>query len=333
MFDYLNLNLRSLSNPRPKRPRGHATRFKTPQKSTDESDALSESNVHQSRRVQFGTPSAVEYEIDRPPRHLTPMSQEVTRKRYSMDPKEPTREENKITHETKQNNLILSEWEDQFSVMTSNRNRSSDRSRSGSSSKRNRRNRRSSSIFSPGSRISLAYDNSSLTNRDAKQKDNAFTSTSSDSKLAMVTTASVSLSMLRSKKSLEDTSTNATPRATPMSTVRPADENQTWDFVADLGSINSKGAMELSPHSSRPGTKEIACGSGTSTVMNTNNSMMSEENNKPSSDVNIDTINAFAASIDNDLSNHGRAAENNSSNSNSSLSCYEGVVSYVMATK
>ena len=29
----------------------------------------------------------VEYEIDRPPGHLTPMSQEVTRKRYSMDPK------------------------------------------------------------------------------------------------------------------------------------------------------------------------------------------------------------------------------------------------------
>lgn len=330
MFEYLNLNLYSLSNPRPKRPRGHATRFKTPPKPTDESDALSESNVHKSRRVQFGSPSAVEYEIDRPPGHLTPMSQEVTRKRYSMDPKEPTRQENEITHETKQNNLILSEWEDQFSVTTSNRNRSSDRSRSGSSSKRNRR---SSSIFSPGSRISLAYDNSNQTNRDAKQKDNAFTSTSSDSKLAMVTTDSVSLSMLRSRTSLEDTSTNATSQATPMSTVRPADENQTWDFVADLASINSKGAMELSPHSSRPGTKEIACGSGTSTVMNTSNSMMSEENNKPTSDVNLDTINAFAASIDNNLSNHRRAAQNNSSSSNSSLSCYEGVVSYVMATK
>jgi hypothetical protein len=261
------------------------------------------------------------------------MSQEVTRERYSMDPKEPTREENEITHETKQNNLILSEWEDQFSVMTSNKNRSSDRSRSGSSSKQNRRNRRSSSIFSPGSRISLAYDNSILTDRDAKQNDNAFTSTSSDSKVAIVTASSVSLTMLKSKKSFEITSTNAAPQTTPMYNVKPADANQTWDFVADLGSINSKGAMELSPHSSRPGTKEIACGSGMNAVMNTSNSMMSKKNNKPSFDVNLDTINAFAASIDNDLSNHSRAAEKNSSSSNSSLPCYEGIVSYVMAIK
>jgi len=305
-----------LSNPRPKRPRGHTTRYKTPQKSTDELDALSESNVHLSRRVQFGIPSAVEYEIDRPPGHLTPMSQEVTRKRYSMDPKESTREEDEITQETKQNNLILSEWEDQFSMMRNNINRSCDRSRSGSSSKRDKRNRRSSSIFSPASRISLAYDNSNHTNRDAKEKDDAFTSSPPDSKLAMVTTDSTSL---------VESSSHATSQATPMSTARRADENQTWDFVADLGSINSKGAMELSPHSSSPRTIESACGRGNSTIMNTSNSMMLEENSQPPADVNLDTINTLRAAIDDESPNQKRTLQTESSSSDSSLSCCAGV--------
>jgi len=291
-----------LSIPRPKRQRGHTIRYKTPPKSTNELDTLSESNVHLSRRVQFGIPSAVEYEIDRPPGHLTPMSQEVTRKRYSMNPKETTREEDEITQETKQNNLILSEWEDQFSNMRSNKSGSSDRlRRSGSSSKRNRR---SSSIFSPASRISLIYDNSNQTSVDTKEKDGAFTSSSSDFKSSMDISDPASLSTLRSEISLEENSNHPTSQATPMSIVKPADGNQTWNFVADLGLFNSKGAMELSPHSSSPGGRESSRGSGTSTIMKIRNSLMVEENAPPPADVNLDTINTFGAAIDDDPQQH-----------------------------
>lgn len=314
-----------LSNPRPKRPRGYAARYKTPPKSTDELSALSESNAHQPRRVQFGIPSAVEYEIDRPPDHLTPMSQEVTSKRYSMNPKEPTREENEITQETRQNNSILSEWEDQFANMRSNRNRSRDRSRNGSSSKRNRRNRRSSSIFSPATNISLGYDCANQTNRDAKEKDDALSSDASDSKSATITANSASLNMFGSRLSLEETSSDATSQTTPIHTTRTADDNQTWDFVADFGLINSKGAMELSPHSTSSKTKEPACKSVTSAIKNACNTIMPIENTPSPTDVNLDAINAFGTASDNDSQNRLRTVPDDNSNGDSSLFLGEGL--------
>mmetsp|Transcript_15916 Transcript_15916/g.36853 ORF Transcript_15916/g.36853 Transcript_15916/m.36853 type:complete len:959 (+) Transcript_15916:293-3169(+) len=331
----LQLNMRSfsasrapppkgcLSNPRPKRPRGQTSRYKTPPKSADQSDGMSESNVQETRRVQFGMTSAVEYEIDRPSGHLTPMSQEVTRKRYSMNPKEPSEEENNITQETKQNNLILSEWEDQMSKMRSSRKRSSDRlRRNESSNKRNRRNRRSSTLFSPQSRISLVCDDLN-TNRYRKgEKDVELTSISSDSKPAMIMTHSATPSLLRSKNSLNaDTSDAASQTTSHGSTGRLLDDNQTWDFVADLRSINSKGAMGLSPSTSSPATKE----SSMSTITKSRNSLLREETIHSPADGQFDIRNKFIEAIGNDLPNCYPFFQNNCSSRDSAVPCSEQI--------
>mmetsp|Transcript_14139 Transcript_14139/g.35527 ORF Transcript_14139/g.35527 Transcript_14139/m.35527 type:complete len:577 (-) Transcript_14139:132-1862(-) len=296
-----------LSNPRPKRPRGQTPRYKTPPKSSVELSARSESNSHQSRRVQFGIPSAVEYEIDRPPGHLTPMSQEVTRKRYSMDPKEPTREEDEITQETKQNNSILSEWEARFSTMPEKKIRSHDRSkRNGSSNKRNRRNRRSSSIFSPANRVSLACGHSNQNNPAMNQADNSHTLPSSHSKSAIDATDLTSQRVLSSNKLSEDSLKKSQAKA--MSIARSADENQTWDILADLGSINSKGAMELSPHSSTPEIKESVSRIVGNASTNVGCSTKLEEKSPPPCNVNFDAINAVGAALNDDSPNHRLAS-------------------------
>ena len=284
----------SFSNPRPKRPIGHATRYKTPPKPSDDPDELSESNIRRSRKVQFGIPSAVEYEIDRPPGHLTPMSQDVTRKRYSMDPKEPTRDEYEVTQETKQNNLILSEWEDGFPNMRSNRDRSSDRSRSGSSSKRKRRNRRSSSLFSPGSRVSLAYDGANLPNSCMKEDNDPF--------------LNISKPVLNKNKSMKGTHTDLVAKTTPISAAKPSDQDRTWDFLASLGSINSNGAMELSPRSSSPKRIESIHGSGANATTDEINPITSKENTPAPTDLKILRIKA------------GHVAENESLNHVSNFS-------------
>jgi hypothetical protein len=237
-----------------------------------------------------------------------------------MEPKEPTLEEDEITHETKQNNMILSEWEEQLSKISGNRSRSSDRSRrSGSSSKRNRKNRRSSSIFSPASRVSLIDNNNGQIVR--KQKDTAYTSNSSDSKLNRIASKSASLGMSRSKTSLEETSS-----LTSLPTVSHADENRTWNFMADLGSINSKGAMELSPHTSSPGAKD--CGSGSNPF--TCNSLMTEKNSPPAADVNLESINTYGAAVDHSPNNR-RGFRNLCRDS--SPPCCKGAVSTDMPTK
>lgn len=223
---------------------------------------MSGSNTNQRRRVQFGIPSAVEYEVENPPGHLTPMSQEVTKKRYSMDPKEPSREDEEITQETKQNNLILSEWEDQFSASVEDNVRRSHRKRrrESSSKKRNRKNRRSSSIFSPSSRISLEHSHTTLAHPSTKEHENTGPLTASQSNTASDAINSTSISFLSSKKSFNVTSSsNASPQATPLTNAGRLSEAQTWNFVADLGSINSKGAMELSPNPANSNTKQPLC--------------------------------------------------------------------------
>lgn len=309
-----------LSNPRPKRPRGHANRYKTPSKSLENLVGLSELNfTHKSRRVQFGIPSAVEYEIDRPAGHLTPMSQEVTRKRYSMDPKKSSREEEKITQETKENNTILSEWENRFTDDRPKRN--------GSSSKRKRRNRRSSSIFSPASRMSLDYDDTHQSNSDVKKKSEtkqpqiSIGSRPSDSPSDMVATNLASLSMSSPNTFLEGSNTSTTPKPTLTPSTRREDEQRTWDFVADLGTINSKGAMELSSHSFNPGTIESARGGVTCEMSSTNRLMIKEENDSPQQHPDLDRINSLGAAFDNDSPNRGEKLPNDSSTGSSSLSC------------
>jgi hypothetical protein len=309
----LKHQLPSLSNIKPKRPRNQTPRYKTPPTSPEDLEVSSQAKEQQPRRVQFGVPSAVEYEVDRPPGHLTPMSQEVTRKRYSMDPKESTHEEEKMTQETKENNMILSEWEDQLSIGEASRsknNNTSDRTRgkSGSSTKRNRKNRRSSSIFSPASRMSLDYDDTNERNCDTSE--DKFDSKHSTCSLAAATsTASPSMMVAKDLASLSMSPSNTSPEerkhtnncmVTSTIPMPSADEQRTWDCVADLGSINSKGASELSPQL-RPGVIQ-STGSSSSASSATNTLMISEKNTPPPTNINLDTIHSFgAAAFDNDV--------------------------------
>ncbi|MGK3739907.1 MAG: hypothetical protein ACI90V_006755 [Bacillariaceae sp.] len=315
LFYDLITNFPSLSNAKPKRPRNQTPRYKTPPTSPEDLEVSSQAKEQQPRRVQFGVPSAVEYEVDRPPGHLTPMSQEVIKKRYSMDPKESTHEEEKMTKETKENNMILSEWEDQLSIGEANRsenNNTSDRTRgkSGSSTKRSRKNRRSSSIFSPASRMSLDYDDTNERNCDTSEDKldathstcslAAATSASTASPSMMVAKDLASLSMSPSNTSSEKRKHTNKCMVTNTTPMPSADEQRTWDFVADLGSINSKGASELSPQL-RPGViQSTGNSSGASSANNT--LMISEKNTPPPTNINLDTIHSFgAAAFDNDV--------------------------------
>lgn len=307
----LNHQLHSLSNIKPKTPRNQTPRYKTPPTSREDLEVSSQAKEQQPRRVQFGVPSAVEYEVDRPPGHLTPLSQEVTRKRYSMDPKESTHEEEKMSQETKENNMILSEWEDQLSIGAASRsknNNTNDRTRgnSGSSTKQDRKNRRSSSIFSPASRMSLDYDDTNEINCDtSKEKFDVKHETSSLA--APTSTASPSMMVAKDLASLSMSPSNTSPEekkhtnncmVTSTTPMPSADEQRTWDFVADLGSINSKGASELSPQL-RPG-QSTGSSSGASSASTTR--MLSEKNTPPPTNINLDSIHSFgAAAFDNDV--------------------------------
>ena len=224
--------------------------YKTPPTSPDELDVKPN---NQPRRVQFGLPSAVEYEVDRPTGHLTPMSQELTRKRYSMDPKESTYEEEKLTQETKENNIILSEWDEELSIGKFSRREqdrtSDDMKEYRSLSKPNRKDRRSSSIFSPSSRICFQYDKNEIDRKSVEYK-----STNDISPSIVVAKSLASMTMSPSNTSFgEEHGTFAETNTTP---IQNADEQRTWNFLADLGSINSKGAKEISPPPFQGGIKQ-----------------------------------------------------------------------------
>jgi len=305
-----------LSNPRPKRRRNQATRYKTPPTSPEELGVSSQAKEQQPRRVQFGVPSAVEYEVDRPPGHLTPISQEVTRKRYSMDPKEFTHKEEQMTQETKENNVILSQWEDQFSIGKANSDRTS--AKDAPSSIQNRRNRRSSSMFCPGSRMSLDYDHTNESNSHSLE-DNLDIKNSSCSHVARSTT-SPSMIVAKNLASLSMSPPNTAPEEREHANISsgtnttplPSNaEQQTWDFVADLGSINSKGARELSPQL-RSGTNVSSSSSSSSNAcIATNTLPITKKNTQPPTNINLDTIHSFgAAAFDDDKNCYSSSCEN-----------------------
>lgn len=322
MGNFFNFE-KSLSNPRPKRPRGETTRYKTPPKSTDEE---SESKINQARRVQFGIPSAVEYEIDRPPGHLTPMSQEVTRKRYSMDPKKYSREDDEITQETKQNNLILSEWEDQFSTTVEDKVRRSHRKsgRGSSSKKLSRRNRRSSSIFSPSSRISLEEGYSTLSNPETKQYERTQPIAASQQRSAR---PRPNLASTNTDKTFNATSSNSSPQATPITTTGLSREARAWNAVADLGSINAKGAMELSPNPANSNTKQSICPVNENSMSDVGATTTElRKGNQPQLDVYFDTLNP-SDSTDNDIPDFHLDFSRDFTGRGPSLSLREGAVS------
>jgi hypothetical protein len=103
-----------------------------------------------SHHVQFGSPSAMEYDEDSCSQEYTPMPEEKVKWKYSMNPIKQTPEEEEITIETKYNNVILSEWEDVYESDNGTRRKVGGRAKS-----RYKKGRRESSFFGQATRLSL----------------------------------------------------------------------------------------------------------------------------------------------------------------------------------
>ncbi|KAG7371063.1 hypothetical protein IV203_019633 [Nitzschia inconspicua] len=99
-------------------------------------------NARKNCHVQFGSPTAVEYDVESCSRQLTPMPDDKVRGKYSMTPNNPTQEEEELVIETKHNNAILSEWEGLEAKST----RSIKKARK-NAKMRNKKNRRESALF------------------------------------------------------------------------------------------------------------------------------------------------------------------------------------------
>lgn len=250
------------------------------------------------------------------------MSQEVTRNRYSMHPKKYSQEDEEITQETKQNNLILSEWEDQFSTTVEDKVRRSHRKsgRGSSSKKLSRRNRRSSSIFSPSSRISLEEGYSTLSNPETKQHERTHAASQQRSARPRANLASTN-----TDKTFNATSSNSSPPATPITTTGLLREARAWNTVADLGSINAKGAMELSPNPANFNTKQSLCLANENSMSDVG-ATTKELRKQPQLDVYFDTLNP-SDSTDKDIPGYRHDFSKDFKGRGLSLSSREGAVS------
>ena len=173
------------------------------------------------KNVQFGLPQAAEYDIDQPSGQLTPMPSDVTKQRYSMDIKEQTKVEEEMTQETKQNSILLAEWEEEFEEPRS-------------SSRRRRKNRRSSALFTPSPNLKSDRDDNDERNLDQ-------TTLMLDSALEA---QSPSVQVAETLASL----TMASPASTSESAAKPLTRELTAEFEVDLNQINSSGgAMDITP--------------------------------------------------------------------------------------
>lgn len=278
----------SLSNKKLRRKPSPATAFKSPPTSPEELEEIRKSSLSkQKTRVQFGSPQAAEYEVDGPPGHLTPLPNEVTRKRYSMDQKKKTEVEEEITQETKENNTILAEWEQEF-----------DEPRS--SSRRKRRDRRSSSLFTPSPM--LVERNA---NGDADSSDNTppreplASSVPSPSILVMENLASLRMgspakdadSTSKSLLTAEKSSVEATASESPA--VVSCDQHaDTVQFGVSLQSVNSTGgAMDITPPRS-----DTPHSSTTSNVTRSADSQA--DATPPPTNVSLETIHSVGGALD-----------------------------------
>jgi hypothetical protein len=196
-------------------------------------------------RVQFGSPSAVEYNIDACPRQLTPMPDQRVKDQYSMTPVEATEEEEEMTIETKHNNAILSEWEDMdHHIDTKSQHK---RGGKGSGRKRNRKSRRESSIFSPS--VDWAQRSNEENGNDVRScgsceverqslEQNGIEKAKSPSTLIANNLASLQMSPVShlNENDLQD------PQDSFVVSHNIDSEEVTWDFAVNLGSIHSSGA-------------------------------------------------------------------------------------------
>jgi hypothetical protein len=99
-------------------------------------------------------PSAVEYEIDCPPKELTPMPSDIARERFPVVPKSPEKEE--FTEQTKHNTATLAEWEADFDAYLSSDDEASEELETMLFSRK--RGRRNSGFFSPSPTLLLPQD-------------------------------------------------------------------------------------------------------------------------------------------------------------------------------
>jgi len=143
------LNRLSTDNPQTVELPTQPTAFETP--SNTPPDAVIKKKSTSSKSVQFGMASAAEYELDCPPKELTPMPSEVAKERFPLT--EPVAPE-AATEETKHNSATLAEWDNDFDSYLSSDDDDDDESSSGEELEsmlfsRKRKNRRSSGFFSP----------------------------------------------------------------------------------------------------------------------------------------------------------------------------------------
>lgn len=221
------------------------------------------SKTKKQRHVQFGSPTAVEYVIGEPAKQLTPLPNEVTRKRYSMDEKKATVEEEELTIETKHNTSILAEWEDDCEVkgrLGDPRRRRGDSAGANGSRNRRRSNggRRSSSIFSPSPMCLLEADTvKSLSSREGciqeeeeKEDDQValpVAPSMEPEKSPSVLMAANLASLRMSPDEVSHKNTSAAAAPTCSAGLSPTGNDNTWEGFVDLGSVNvSGGAMDVS---------------------------------------------------------------------------------------
>jgi hypothetical protein len=266
-------------------------------------------------RVQFGSPSAVEYQVDGPTAQLTPMPHEVTRKRYSMNPKEESKEEEELTYETKQNNAILLEWETQFLDKSGDdttpdnnpiRSGRSSISRSSSISRQRRSSRRSSSIFSPLMMSSDDDDDGETTGDDCSSCSTVETQHRSSFGNASPVEASPSVLVAQSFACLRMSSTLSNDTADNLLVDDQSDrseshhliaspqkrERHTLEFAANLGPMHGvAGGMETSPKTLSPFTS-------LATTARIDGSMLCEESTPPPANVNMEAINQVGGALD-----------------------------------
>lgn len=124
-----------------------ANAFETP--SNTPPDAVVQKSAS-SKSVQFGMASAAEYELDCPPKELTPMPSEVAKERFPLTMQEFP-ETKEATEETKHNSATLAEWDNDFDsyLSSDDDDESSGEELESMLFSRKRKSRRNSGFFSP----------------------------------------------------------------------------------------------------------------------------------------------------------------------------------------
>lgn len=139
-----------------------APTFETPSNSPDDNVVVAHKRSTTCKTVQFGTPSAAEYETDGPPKELTPMPSEVAKERFPLTA--PVQKE--ATRETKSNSATLAEWDNDFDSYLNNSDDDEDEDEL-ETMLFSRKSRRNSGYFSPNAASLLLPSTTPLDENDS----------------------------------------------------------------------------------------------------------------------------------------------------------------------